>query len=93
MTEYIIAEIDVTDPETYKNRYAPLVPASLEGYGGFLVRGGKTESLEGEPPKRIVILSFPDMDKARSWYKSEGYAKAKLIRQGASVGRLYIVEG
>jgi uncharacterized protein (DUF1330 family) len=93
MAAYIIAEVDVTDPDTYAG-YRELVPPSLEKYGGrFLVRGGTAEALEGPQPKRVVILEFDDAAAARRWYNSPEYVKAKAIRQSASTGRLIMVEG
>jgi uncharacterized protein (DUF1330 family) len=93
MAAYIIAEVDVTDPDAYAG-YRELVPPSLEKYGGrFLVRGGTAEALEGAQPKRVVILEFDDAAAARRWYSSPEYTKAKAIRQSASKGRLLMVEG
>jgi uncharacterized protein (DUF1330 family) len=93
MAAYIIAEVEVTDPETYE-RYKPLVPQSLKRYGGrFLVRGGAAEALEGSPPHRIVVLEFPDAAAARAWYRSEEYAPALKLRLAASRSRLVLVEG
>ena len=44
---YMIADIEVKDPEAYAD-YRGLSTASAEKYGGeFLVRGGATEALEG----------------------------------------------
>jgi uncharacterized protein (DUF1330 family) len=50
--------------------------------------------LEGAPePERIVVIEFPDADTARRWYSSEEYQKALKIRQSASRGRVFLVEG
>lgn len=94
MSAYLIAEVEVRDPQAYEE-YRKLVPASLEKYGGkFLVRGGRVESLEGGwNPKRVVVLEFASMDKARAWYDSPEYRAAKAIRQKASVGKFIMVEG
>jgi uncharacterized protein (DUF1330 family) len=91
---YIIAEIEVTDPTAY-DEYRPLAAASVARFGGhFAVRGGKIELLEGVPePERIVVIEFPDADAARRWYHSEEYQKALKIRQSASRGRVFLVEG
>jgi uncharacterized protein (DUF1330 family) len=44
---YVIAEIEITNPEGYKE-YTAMVPATIQQHGGrFLVRGGKTQVLEG----------------------------------------------
>ena len=94
MPTYIIADIQVTDPAGY-DQYRPLAAASIARSGGrFVVRGGKVDLLEGAPePERIVVIEFPDADTARRWYSSEEYQKALKIRQSASRGRVFLVEG
>ena len=94
MPAYIIADIQVTDPAGYEP-YKPLAAASIARFGGrFLARGGKAMLLEGQPaPERIVVIEFPDADTARRWYSSEEYQKALKIRQSASRGRVFLVEG
>ena len=47
MAAYVIVQVDVKDPVRY-DAYKRMVPPSLEKFGGrFLVRGGKTHTLEG----------------------------------------------
>jgi len=94
MPAYIIADIQVTDPANY-DQYRPLAAASIARFGGrFAVRGGKVDLLEGAPkPERIVVIEFPDVDTAHRWYGSEEYQKALKIRQSASRGRVFLVEG
>ncbi len=61
MPAYIIVEIDILDPVGYEE-YKKLAGATVEKYGGkYIVRGGKTEVLEGEwKPKRIVPRTAQD---------------------------------
>jgi uncharacterized protein (DUF1330 family) len=94
MPAYIIADIQVTDAATY-DQYRPLAAASVARFGGrFAVRGGNLDLLEGGPePERIVVIEFADADAARRWYRSEEYQRALKIRQSASRGRVFLVEG
>jgi|SRR4051794_1326567 uncharacterized protein (DUF1330 family) len=94
MAGYIVVEVDVHDPATY-DEYRKLVPASLETYGGrFLVRGGKTETLEGTwAPSRFVILEFASVEQAKRWWSSPEYAEAKALRQRAASTEMLVVEG
>ena len=66
---YVIAQIDVTDPDSYAD-YVSQVQATIDVYGGeFLVRGGKSESYEGTPPgDRNVVIQFPSYQSAQDWY-------------------------
>ena len=94
MAGYIIAEVQVNDPEAYE-RYKAAVPATLAAYGGkFVVRGGRAERLEGEwEPKRIVVLEFESVEQAKAWWNSEEYAGPKQLRQSASHTNMIVVEG
>ncbi len=91
---YVIAQISVSDSDTY-SQYIKLVLPTIEHFGGeFLVRGGRAESYEGEPPgDRHVVIQFPSYQHAQDWYHSDVYAKAKQLRMSASTSVQTIVEG
>lgn len=94
MPAYLIADIDVTDPAAY-DEYKRRVPATVAEFGGrFIVRGGASETLEGDwRPTRVVVLEFPDMTRLKAWYNSSGYAPLITLRQAATEGDLIAVEG
>jgi len=94
MPAYVIADIEVKDPQAYRE-YVARVPATVEPFGGrFVVRGGGHETLEGEwKPGRLVVLEFPSTDHARRWYASPEYAAVMAIRHRTSEGSLVLVEG
>jgi uncharacterized protein (DUF1330 family) len=91
---YLISEVEITDPKGYEE-YRGLAGASLDKYGGkFLVRGGKTEVLEGSwNPKRLVVCRFDNLARLREWYDSGEYRKAKEVRQRTAKARIMAVEG
>jgi uncharacterized protein (DUF1330 family) len=72
-----------------------MVPATIQKYGGrFLVRGGKSQVLEGDwPQRRRVIIEFPSYEQALKWFESPEYEKPKALRQANSHGRLLLLEG
>jgi len=94
MPAYIIARVDVTNPEKYKN-YQALSPGAIEKAGGrFLVRGGETFTLEGEEEnRRIVVLEFNTTEQAQAFYDSEEYKNAKKERKGAAEAQFIVVDG
>lgn len=91
---YLIGEIDVQDAEQYAS-YTAQTPAVIARHGGkFVVRGGAWEALEGPPPQgRVVVIEFPSLEAARTFYQSADYQPLIPIRQSASSGRLFLVEG
>lgn len=94
MAAYVIARVNVTDPDKYEN-YKALAPAAIQKYGGeYLARGGALATLEGEEEgRRVVILRFKDMDAAKAFYNSPEYQAAKKEREGAADGQFIVVEG
>ena len=94
MAAYIVVQVDIKDPGRYES-YKTMVPPTLEKFGGrFLVRGGRTETLEGGwAPQRFVLLEFPSAERAKAWWESDGYAPAKALRQATSVTQMILAEG
>ena len=94
MSAYIIIEIEIKDPELFEE-YKKLATETIALYGGkYLVRGGRTEVLEGDrQPNRIVILEFPSMDQAKKWRNSGEYAPALKLRNLSANSEMILVEG
>jgi len=94
MKAYIIVEVSISNQDEY-DEYKKLTPATIAAYDGkFVVRGAKTESLEGDwQPERVVVLEFPSVERAKEWWHSEEYTKAKVIRQRAATTKMLVVEG
>ncbi len=91
---YMVVHLDVTDPQQFE-AYREKVPATIAQYGGtYLVRGGAMKTMEGgELPPRTVILEFPSVEQAKTWYNSPEYQEIIGLRLGASTGHAQIVEG
>lgn len=94
MAAYFIVEIDVQDAAAFEE-YRKQVPATIAKYGGrYLVRGGRTETLEGDwHPKRVVVLEFPSLEQAKKFYDSPEYGPLKALRLRSATSKLLLVEG
>jgi uncharacterized protein (DUF1330 family) len=94
MPAYVLVQVEVQDAATYE-KYKPMVPPTIVAYGGrIIVRGGKSEILEGDwLPKRMVVLEFPSVERAKKWWASEEYAEAKALRQRSAKTQMIVVEG
>lgn len=90
----IIVDIEVTDPVSYEE-YKRLASASISAHGGrYLVRGGRSEVLDGDwTPRRLVVLEFDSLEKAKAWRASPEYAEAKKVREGCARSNMIVVEG
>jgi uncharacterized protein (DUF1330 family) len=94
MAAYVISEVDVRDAAGFE-AYRTIAAKAIARYGGrYLVRGGAADIAEGgPPPKNIIVVEFPSMERLREWYASSDYAEALKIRQTALDRRLLFVEG
>lgn len=94
MAAYIIARVNVTDMNQYRE-YMKVTPGVIAKFGGkFLARGGETITLEGpEQTQRVVLLEFPSLERANEFYNSPEYAEAKSLREGAATASFIAVDG
>jgi uncharacterized protein (DUF1330 family) len=95
MPAYVIASVEDAWDQEKLVRYREGNTDVVAAHGGrFVARGGESAVLEGDwDPLRIVIIEFPDMDAARAWYESDGYAPLRELRRSASVTNIVVVEG
>ena len=81
MSAYLVAHIEITDPEAFK-AYADAVPAVVKAFGGrYIVRGGEPDVREGNwTVPRLVIIQFDSMEELKTWYNSPEYQAAIPLR-------------
>jgi uncharacterized protein (DUF1330 family) len=94
MPAYIIARVDIMDRDQYQH-YLKAVPSVIEQYGGKVIaRSESPLTLEGrDEPRRIIILQFPSVARAKEFYHSPEYQEALKLREGAAHGELMVIEG
>ncbi|TSE36129.1 DUF1330 domain-containing protein [Tepidimonas charontis] len=94
MSAYIIADVQVTDPQQYEE-YKRWSTQAIEEHGAeVLVRGGAVTVLEGDwHPTRVVVLRFPSVAAARAFHDSPTYRRARQARAHAAIMRMIVVEG
>src|SRR5437588_11545249 len=94
MSAYVIVEIDIVDPTGYEE-YKKLAGATVEKYGGrYIVRGGAVETLEGDwKPKRIVVLEFESVHRAKEWLNCEAYRELRKMRHRTAKTKMIVVQG
>jgi uncharacterized protein (DUF1330 family) len=93
---YVVGEVDVTNHDAFVKEYVPLAIKALAkgGYGYKAIAvGGRAAGIEGEPPKRIVINAFANLDAALAAYNSPAYKEAAKIGSKYGMFRIYAVEG
>ena len=93
MSAYVISRVRMK-PGAALDSYRQLAASSIERRGGrYLVRGGEQQILEGDWAPATIIVEFPTMEAARTWYESADYAEALDHRDAALERDLVLVEG
>ena len=94
MAAYLIARVEISDAEQY-SKYIASAPTVVEQYGGrFVVRGGDVANLEGPASDaRWVVVEFPSIDAAKTFYDSPEYTAARGLRAGAAKGEFVVLDG
>jgi uncharacterized protein (DUF1330 family) len=91
---FVVGEIDVKNAELLDKEYVPNASKAVrDGGGKYLVVGGKSVSFYGEPPKRIAIMAFDNLEKAEAAFNSAAYKQAKAVGDKYATFRIYAVEG
>ncbi|MEU9504764.1 DUF1330 domain-containing protein [Micromonospora sp. NPDC048170] len=74
--------------------YLERIQATLDPFEGrFRVHGATVEVREGDWPGSVVIVEFPDLDRARAWYDSPAYQEILPLRTRHIPGAVLFVDG
>jgi uncharacterized protein (DUF1330 family) len=93
---FVVAEITVKDQDGYDKNYQKATQKDILDHGGKYLAGGydKTLSLVGsEPPNRVVILQFPNMDAVKAWRDQGAMDMENTVGTKYASFRIYAVEG
>jgi uncharacterized protein (DUF1330 family) len=93
---FVVAEITVKDQEGYDKNYQKATQKDILDHGGKYLAGGynRTLSLVGaEPPNRVVILQFPNMDAVKEWRDQGAMDMENTVGTKYASFRIYAVEG
>jgi uncharacterized protein (DUF1330 family) len=90
---YIIGHITVNDPEAYKEYVTRDTPILLGLGGQFIVRGGRSQVMEGETLNRHVVIEFPSYEAALAAYNDPAYQEVADIRRRTADSVILVVEG
>ena len=94
MSAYAVANLRSVDLNDELAEYLRRIDATLPPFeGAFLVHGATPEVMDGSLPGAIVIVSFPDLEHARAWYRSPQYQAILPLRLRNTTGGAVIVAG
>jgi len=91
---YAIFTERVHDPDGMGSYAGKVVPTILARGGMPIVAGAPAQVLEGDwHGTQTVILEFPSVDDARSWFESDEYQAIIGERHAAAETNAIIIEG
>ena len=91
---YAIFNIEVTNPDPYKEYIQKVKPIAEKFGGEYVVRGGNNQVVEGSwQYSRNVVIKFPSYEKALEWYNSKEYQPIKQIRIDNAKSNGIIIQG
>lgn len=94
MPAYFIADASVRNAAALQAFRSRAAAAVSEHGGRYLVRTESIEAVEGTwAPQTVIVIEFPDLERARSWYRSSEYALALALRDNALSRHLILVDG
>jgi uncharacterized protein (DUF1330 family) len=91
---YVIAEVQVTDPETFK-QYLAALPGTMAPYKvRTLARSNAVPLDRSTPPAgNLVVLAFNSMEDLKAWWNSSAYQAIIPLREKSAKTRIYAVQG
>jgi uncharacterized protein (DUF1330 family) len=98
---YVVAEIDVTNPDAYGKEYAPKAQALIKGSGGRFVAiggvagagAGKVTAFDGEAPKRVTVQVWDSMDQYQAYRNLPAFKETRQIGEKYAKFHTFAVEG
>ncbi len=94
MPAYAVAHLRNVNMGPQIAEYLQRIDGTLEPFGGrFLVHGGELDVLEGSWPGHLIIIEFPDRERARAWYESSPYQEILPLRAKNSDGDVVFADG
>ena len=90
---YLVANIRVQDKEKFA-LFAGMAAPVIKAYGGkVLAKGPGAERHEGAVEGIVMMIEFDSLETAKSFYLSDEYQAAKVVRDECSETDLMIIEG
>jgi len=94
VSAYAIAHLRTPHINAEVLAYIERIQETMNPFGGrFLVHGGEVDAREGSWPGTVVVIEFPDMAQARTWYDSSAYQEILPLRTRNIEGEAILVDG
>ncbi|WP_137131936.1 DUF1330 domain-containing protein [Rhizobium sp. FY34] len=94
MTCYAIGHLQHVEMGAAIVSYLESIDATLAPFDGrFIVHGGQKHMLEGTFKGDLIVIAFPNLALAQSWYASSAYQYILPLRTKNADGAVFLIEG
>jgi uncharacterized protein (DUF1330 family) len=94
MTAYAVGHLRNVQMGPAIVEYVERIDSTLEPFGGrFIIHGAAPEVKEGAWTGDLIVIEFPDIERARAWYHSPAYQAIIPLRGRSSDGEILLIRG
>jgi uncharacterized protein (DUF1330 family) len=94
MIAYAVAIISEVKLGPDIREYLERIDETLRPYSGkFRIHGGPYDNVEGAWNGQLVVIEFPDMERAKQWYSSPEYQLILPLRVANASADVFFVSG
>ena len=94
MKAYLVLDFSINDLAGFR-KYIDEIPAFIARHQGkYIVRGVEPTAIEGDwKPERMVILEFPEREKAEAFLGDPEIQDLFKVRHDTTTSKLVLVDG
>ena len=91
---YLVAQVQVTDPDTFK-QYLAALPGTMAPYKVRTLARTNPVALDSSTPPAgsLAVLAFNSMEDVKAWWNSPAYQAIIPLREKSAKTRIYAVQG
>ena len=94
MKAYLVLDLSVNDLGGFR-QYIAEIPAFIAKHSGkYIVQGVQPTTIEGDwKPERLVIIEFPEREKAEGFLSDPEIQDLFKVRHGTTTSKLVLADG
>jgi uncharacterized protein (DUF1330 family) len=94
MKAYLVLDLSVKDFVGFRTYIAEIPLFIAKHSGKYIVQGVQPTTIEGDwKPERMVIIEFPDREKAEAFLSDPGSRDLFKVRRDTTTSRLVLADG
>ncbi len=93
MPSFFLAEIEVLNPQIYRQYIAQAYPIVISHGGQYILRSSSISPISGDwTPQRLILIRFESRAEIDNCFGSEAYRQIKHLRERSTKSRAVIID-